>query len=108
MTQKRRLGGWQRLGIVISTVWTLSILGLVYFEKKEGPFSHSIVTDTVVAKTGEPASVLNGNSFKDLVPVETVLNYERFLALLFGPMAIIWLSGYCYGWIREGFKPSDH
>lgn len=107
MRQKRRLGGWQRLGLVISSVWALSIIALVYLEKKQGPFSHSIVTDTVVAKTGEPASVLEGNSFKNLVPVETVLNSERIFALLFGPMAAIWVGGYCYGWIREGFRQSD-
>jgi hypothetical protein len=59
----KNLGGWTRLGIVLTVLWTLVVLIELWIEFKQGPFGLGLLTDTV--ETGEPISSLG---FRDSIP----------------------------------------
>jgi hypothetical protein len=99
-----RIGGWTRLGIVLTLLWMLAVFAELWIELKQGPFSLGLLTETVVAKTGEPISVLDGNRFRDLVPVDQALKVERILSALLIPVLSMWLFGLAWAWVRAGFR----
>lgn len=99
----RRLGGWSRLGIVLTLLWTFAVFLELWAEYEFGPFSLGLLTDTVVVKTGEPVSVIKDNPFRDLVPVDQVINMKKLSAALLGPIISLWL-GFAWAWVREGFR----
>lgn len=104
---KLLLGGWQRLAIILAACWMLVVAGYAVYELKSGPFSPSLVTETVVAKTGAPVAVLNGNDFRDLVPVETRLLPAKVglvLALPFLVSLLIFGSIRAFKWVVAGFR----
>jgi hypothetical protein len=61
----------------------------------------------VVSKTREPVSTLENNQFYDLVPVDQVINKERFTLISFGPVFAMWILGGAWGWVRTGFRGSN-
>jgi hypothetical protein len=99
----KNLGGWARLGIVLTLLWTLAVLVELSFEVKHGPFSLQLLTETVVARTGEPVSALDGNQFRDLVPVDQVVKIEKLLSALLVPILSMWILGLAWTWVRAGF-----
>jgi hypothetical protein len=105
-----RLGGWKRLGILASMLWAILVVAYALFELKHGPNSAMLLINMIVTKTGEPQSVLAGNSFASLVPVEARLVPSRFaIALLVPPVAIWVLLSLCFWlfkWVATGFKSS--
>jgi hypothetical protein len=98
----KNLGGWARLGIVLTLLWTLAVLVELSFEVKHGPFSLQLLTETVVARTGEPVSALDGNQFRDLVPVDQVVKIEKLLSALLVPILSMWI----WVWRGRGFVPA--
>jgi hypothetical protein len=96
----KNLGGWARLGIVLTLLWTLAVLVELSFE---GPFSLQLLTETVVARTGEPVSALDGNQFRDLVPVDQVVKIEKLLSTLLVPILSMWILGLAWTSVRAGF-----
>jgi hypothetical protein len=52
--------GWKRLGISLSLIWLLGVIGFATYEYLNLPVAGYFV-DSVIAKTGEPFSELAGN-----------------------------------------------
>jgi hypothetical protein len=104
---KRRLGGWVRLGIVLSLFWCAAVALEWYMEQRDGPFGRGWLTDTVVSKTGEPVSTIENNHFHDLIPVDQTINKERFILIFFGPLFAMWILGGAWAWVRNGFRDSN-
>jgi hypothetical protein len=99
-----RLNGWHRLGIVISVLWLACVGAEYWVEKSEGPFGRGWLTETIVTKTGEPASVLKDNQFRDLVPVDQFANLNRIVLVSLVPIGALWIFGFLWSWVRVGFK----
>ena len=103
-----RLGGWHRIGVVLSLLWTIAVCGYATFEYAVGPDSAMLFIEMVTSKTGEPISVLKGNAFADLVPVEPRLLWSRFAGALLSPVVAGWVLAYllvfAIRWIVAGFK----
>jgi hypothetical protein len=99
---KRRLGGWVRLAIVLSLFWCAAVASELYIEQRAGPFGRGWLTDTVEAKTEAPR---DGNGYR-LLPVDQVVNSERFTLILFGPVFAMWILGGAWAWVRTGFRGS--
>jgi len=87
-------------------MWSCAVILELWAEYQYGPFSAGLLTDTVVVKTGEAASVLKGNSFSDLVPVDQAMNKRKFLLTLLGPTVLMWVLGFAWAWVAIGFKRS--
>jgi len=103
-----RLGGWQRIGIVLSALWILAVAAYAVFELASGPDSAMLLIQMVVSKTGEPITVLDGNAYRDLVPVEPKLLVGRLLIALFVPVVTAWVLAYACAWavrwVIAGFR----
>ena len=103
-----KLNGWNRIGIILSVLWMLSVIGYTAIEFQLGPESNMLLVDMVVTKTGEPIKVLEGNPFRDLVPVEPNLKLMTFFLALFIPVVVIWILSYLIvwstKWVKAGFK----
>jgi hypothetical protein len=95
----KNLGGWTRLGIVLTVLWTLVVLIELWIEFKQGPFGLGLLTDTV--ETGEPISSLG---FRDSIPVDQVLNVGKFSSVLLIPVLSMWVLGLAWAWVRAGFN----
>jgi hypothetical protein len=101
-----KLNGWQRLGIVLSVLW-LTIMGIeCWVELVQGTHSTGWLTDTIIVKTGEPIAVMKDNAFRDLVPVEQVVNRQRFLLAFIVPVISLWALGFSWAWVLRGFRES--
>jgi hypothetical protein len=94
----KNLGGWTRLGIVLTVLWTLVVLIELWIEFKQGPFGLGLLTDT---ETGEPISSLGENQFRD---VDQVLNVGKFSSVLLIPVLSMWVLGLAWAWVRAGFQ----
>jgi hypothetical protein len=90
-----RLNAWHRLGIVISVLWLACVGAEYWVEKSEGPFGRGWLTETIVTKTGEPASVLKDNQFRDLVPVDQFANLNRIVLVSLVPIGRYGFSCSC-------------
>ena len=103
-----RLGGWQRIGVALSLLWVIVVCAYAAFEYSVGPDSAMVFIEMITSKTREPISVLKGNAFADLVPVEPQLIWPRLVAVTFGPVVAAWvlvyLSVITVRWIVAGFK----
>ena len=103
-----RLGGWQRIGVVLSLLWVVLVCAYAVFEYAAGPDSAMVFIEMVVSKTREPAAVLKGNAFADLVPVEPQILWSRLASVVLSPVIAGWLVVYllvfAVRWIVTGFK----
>lgn len=95
-----RLTGWQRLGIVLSTVWFLAVCGAAIWEwysPYKGFFFYELPADWSKAAHGDTAII-----------VEWAFNREKFLILCFLPVIAAWVGAYLLAaavkWIGDGFK----
>jgi hypothetical protein len=106
-----KLNGWQRIGVILSMLWVVSIASYVAYEYRKGSFSSSIFIEVVASKTGESMRQFKTNQFSDLIPVETKLKYHQILYCLFLPLLLSWLGVYLvvyfYKWIAAGFKNNN-
>ena len=97
--------GLFRAWLGFSVLWSLAVGGLCWKDLQGGgPPGRGLVTSTVVSKTRENASVLEGNAFRDLVPVEQVIEWRPLLLALSGPPLLTFLVGYALLWITRGFR----
>ena len=107
---KPRLGGWQRLGLVVALLWALAVTAYAIDELQSGPFSRELLTEWVVSKTQAPVATLPGTTLK-VVPVEPRLLKGRFVAAIFVPPIALWMLGalvvWAFKWIAAGFRSSD-
>jgi hypothetical protein len=89
------LGGWSRLGIVLTLLWALIVAVELLAEYHFGPFSLGLLTDMV--KTGEPDNL-------GWVPVDQAINVQRLSLILLAPIVSMWAIGLAWAWVREGFR----
>jgi|SRR5580658_5255360 hypothetical protein len=97
---KRRFGGWVRFGVVLTVFWGAAVASELYMEQRDGPFGRGWLTATVELKIEAPGEK-NG-----WVPVDQVVNRERFSLILFGPIFAMWILGGAWAWVRAGFAAS--
>jgi hypothetical protein len=96
--------GLLRLWALASVLWFFAVGGVCWMELRAGPFSDGWVTDVVVSKTREPVSTLKDNNFRDLVPVDQVMNLGRLLSALLVPPIGVFLLCYAFLWVFRGFR----
>ena len=115
-----RLTGWQRIGIVLSILWCLGVLGFAakaYYEySQEAAIEASNAECLATARKGPsaeekekacgtlpPRSEASAQGGAPTSPV------PGFLALLFFPIVVSWLLVYVgmwtTRWVRAGFSP---
>ena len=108
-----RLNGWQRIGVALSVVWTLSVGGCGAVEYLQEGESTSYFVDSV--RVALPLA-------KDLdrpgglIPLEEALGYrvdrhfrvDRLLAAILVPVVLFWVFAYVcvfvVRWVAAGFK----
>jgi hypothetical protein len=101
---RMRLNEWQRLGIVVSVLWVVCVGAEFWVEKTQGPFSSGWLTNTSVVKTVELSSVLKNTIFRDLVPVDQVVNLIRLLLAVLVPIVGLWGFGFLCARILRGIR----
>ena len=104
-----RLGGWQRLGVVIWAIWALALTAYAIHELMTGTESRMLLIH--MAETGEPGRwTQQGYTRTYLVPVQASLVVWRVLVALFVVPAVVLAAisviAYAVRWVREGFKRS--
>ena len=97
------LRGSQRIGIVLSVLWALTVASYAGYELSLDKNSPRFVTELVIAKTGEPISAMRDNPFSDLIPVKAGILIGRLSLALVIPIAIGWTIGWVIAWVRAGF-----
>src|SRR3990172_3396073 len=108
-----RLNGWQRIGVVLSVVWALSIGGLGALEyAQEGDPTHYFV-DTVkldlppAKDVNRPGRLL---SFEEVVGyrVEHHFRTDRLIVVILVPVILFWAIAYVcvlvVRWVAAGFR----
>jgi hypothetical protein len=107
--QKYILGGWTRLGIVITLLWTAVVFFWLWAELQGSPMGTGFITNSVVTSTGEPVSVVvkKTGPFADIVLKDNVhrtVNVQNLLIAILLPVLPIWIVGSAAGWIIAGFR----
>lgn len=94
-----RLGGWQRIGILVSVVWALVVIFYALYETKLGLSSRMLLIEMVASKTPDSIGLIW--SFPRIVP-------SHFILACFGPIfagwALFYLGAWAIRWVRFGFK----
>lgn len=97
-----KLGGWQRIGVVLSLIWIALIIAYAFYEMHLGPFSSGLLTE--VSASG-PSVVKDGHT---LTPVDTHFLWRRVALFALGPVVAFWtlFSGgaLLVRWVAAGFK----
>jgi hypothetical protein len=93
----RRLGGWSRLGIVLTLLWGLVVAFELWNEFRLGPFSLLLLTD--MRETGP--TVLEPGAW---VPVDQFINMQKLALTLLIPIISMSVLGFAWAWVREGFR----
>lgn len=100
-----RLGGWQRIGVVLSVVWAALVAAYALYEMHRGPFSQGILTK--ILESGSP-EVREGYT---LIPVDVHLLWGRLAAFTLGPVIAAWAAFYggswLLRWVATGFNRHD-
>jgi hypothetical protein len=105
-----RLNGWKRLGVVLTLAWIAIVVVEYLIEVDHGPFSRGWLTETTIVKTGEqieptPFAERFG-PYADLVPVDQTSRWLSLLSVLIAPPAALWLIGFVFAWVLDGFSKS--
>lgn len=82
--------GWVRLLIAASVVWALAATGIIFAEYLSPNPDYF----------WERAPGLLG-------PTRYDPNLLRVVAVIFGPLAIIWVAGWLIVWVRDGFNSRE-
>ena len=118
-----RLGGWTRLGMVLSTVWLLAVVSFAAIEYRAFATERAnnlalpappkgFVIDPKAQGfffTWQPIELLAESSSAHVRDFQ--LNLGRSFAVLVGPPAglwiLIWLVVFLMRWIRAGFRATN-
>lgn len=112
------LGGWARLGIVLTVIWSLTVGSTLLIEYREvsaeradnlslPPPPKGFVIEpkaTPYFFTWRPVDLLApgpAGYVRDFEP-----NNPRFLTILLVPLAVLWAFGWTVGWVLKGFRQS--
>lgn len=112
----RNLGGWQRLGIVLATIWCIAVISFVFVEYRgvSSEREHNLSLPSLPKGfVIEPETQAYFYSWQpvDLLAQDASsythdfrFNVLRFLVVLLGPIIGTWLLAFAIGWIKQGFK----
>lgn len=128
-----KLNGWQRIGVVLSSLWLLFLLWLVWASYQQtlvrghSYFVEMIPAHEVIVDPGtpdrcmqeDPVYIVHDSSgryctwehFKagipprrEQLPDQYRLLWSRFLACLLLPWGLVCMLVWCFRWIVEGFR----
>jgi hypothetical protein len=89
---RKHLKGWQRIGVVASTLWIGSVTIYAFKEISDGPSGTRFLTNLVVLTT---------SNNMHLVPLNGTLDLTKFCTAAFVPIAALWLGGWAVAWIAS-------
>lgn len=96
------LSGWHRIGILLSVVWPLAVVGLAIFEfQSANVFCQFDNTGSVCHQAFWVWAYVGPEKF------ELALNYGRFAAAMLSPIAVLWGCLASVAWVRQGFRRSS-
>ena len=108
-----RLNGWQRIGVVISVVWVLSVGGCGALEQVREGHSTYYFVDTVIVpvppvkELNRPGRLLSDEEFLGL-RTEHHFRVDRLIAAMLVPVALFWVLAYAcvfvVRWVAAGFR----
>lgn len=96
-----QLGGWYRLGIVLSTLWILAV-GLYVAGTVAGLMPTLLPVNLQVALFYWVPGAVGPDGWQALNSPQPNLN--TIAAAIIGPIVALWLLGSAIGWIFRGFK----
>ena len=118
-----KLSGWYRIGIVLSVLWCLFIVGITIYQynnppKESGLFIES-TKPTVDAPPPAPAPCAMGYNCEEGDPYyekpperevfyeyKPIIHYKRILISMILPIVGVWFLILSIKWVIRGFKES--
>lgn len=94
-----KIGGWTRLGIVVSVLWiALALMTACYEFFMNAPFGEFMFVRFI--DNGPPIGRFN--------PVRAELDMGRLTLISLAPIAVFWFSGFvtwrAFRWVKAGFE----
>jgi len=109
-----KLGGWTRIGIVISIIWSVIIFGYVVSEyhSMSAESGKIIITPGMLySGSGMPGPDTHPIFFEWVYPADFRLNINLLLSVWILPMLLMWtlpaIAVKTIVWIKKGFSSSD-
>src|SRR5579862_2177658 len=103
---KTKIHGWYRLGITLSILWLVSLVGYIGYESQQSEFTKRYFFDSVPAAGAESHRGTN----EDPIPIESEFRPSSFIAVLFVPLIVGWLPAIGFvtvRWVRKGFEHEE-
>jgi hypothetical protein len=99
-------GGWQRLGIVVSILWLVSVSTYALRELKSAtPNQYLYFVQFVPGSVSDPNThIINSKPVGNIVWDEAQLKKGTWLAVSLLPVVMMWTMGYSIAWIQAGFR----
>lgn len=103
----KKLSGWYRLFIIFAILWTILSIGRLVVGLDDISSRWQIEIDTIdKSKDIEIQKITEGN----LRVVERGAKKDArqlFLFYWLAPIGLVYISGWCVGWIIRGFRKED-
>ena len=100
------LGGWHRLGIVVSILWLVSVSTYIFYELKSAtPVQHHYFVEYVPGSVPDTNTyIIDGKPASGIVWDDAQLKKVICLTVSLLPIVMIWSIGYAIAWIQAGFR----
>ena len=110
----RALSGWERIGVVLSSLWVLGVLLYVFYEYRElsVKYAHNLAMPTppqgfVINPVATPYffrwKVIDPRGGAPFYIQGFELHAAHFLRAIVAPIFSLWVVGFVIGWVRQGF-----
>ena len=107
-----QLNGWQRIGVVVSLIWALSVCALGSLEYAQNGDRTHYFFDTVKVPVPQPKDMnrAGGLTVEEFFGyrVEYHFSFGRLIAAMLVPIAVLWCIAYIgvliVRWVAAGFK----
>jgi hypothetical protein len=111
-----KLGGWQRLGLVLAALWCIAVTSFAFVEYREVSSERAHNLSLPSPPKGfviDPTTHAYFYSWQavDLLAQDASsyirdfrFNISRFLVVLLGPIIGLWALASAVGWIIQGFR----
>lgn len=112
----RKLNGWQRVGVIVSALWILIVLGVASKEYYDWVLPVSCHGDdsphSFFTAWGDPQPCAEKHDpLHILTHWKVSFRFGRFLSILFLPVFVGWVVSYCLlwtvSWVKEGFRKNE-
>lgn len=100
------MNGWQRIGVVVSVLWVLSILGVAFYQYESEPrYETKFILPQTATRNPDGSLIFGGLLTRP--PVSWDYKYEAVAVWMLAPTIIFWILSYtilfCFRWVRDGF-----